>query len=140
MGKTQIIDSSDSGIVLKETNISVSDEKLKNLLSKAYEKAELNSLKFRFYNLYGVSFSIAGTLLLSLLTSSFNSIGSLNGYKVELIAIIICILSFIFGVVCLFCKSSFKAKNFTTESDEAVGEILSQNKLVSSLNEQKSGD
>ena len=35
-----IIDTKDEGIVVKETPISISDEKLRNSLSRAYEEAQ----------------------------------------------------------------------------------------------------
>ena len=70
-----IIDTKDEGIVVKEIPISISDEKLRNSLSCAYEEAQKDMSTFHFYNLYSVFLSIASTLFLSLLTSDFHAIG-----------------------------------------------------------------
>lgn len=53
-----IIDTKDEGIVVKETPISISDEKLRNSLSRAYEEAQKDMSTFHFYNLYSVFLSI----------------------------------------------------------------------------------
>lgn len=57
-----IIDTKDEGIVVKEIPISISDEKLRNSLSCAYEEAQKDMSTFHFYNLYSVFLSIASTL------------------------------------------------------------------------------
>ena len=44
-----IIDTKDEGIVVKETPISISDEKLRNSLSRAYEEAQKDMSTFHFY-------------------------------------------------------------------------------------------
>ena len=40
LNNTNIIDTKDEGIVVKETLISISDEKLRNSLSRTYEEAQ----------------------------------------------------------------------------------------------------
>ena len=49
-----IIDSSDSGIVVTETKITISDEKLNRMLLIAYEAAQKDNNKFRLHSLWGV--------------------------------------------------------------------------------------
>ena len=44
-----IIDTKDEGIVVKEIPISISDEKLRNSLSCAYEEAQKDMSTFHFY-------------------------------------------------------------------------------------------
>ena len=66
-----IIEQSDPGIVAKETPVRLSDEKLRNMLSRTYERAQKDVRKPKLCKFFGVFLSIAGTLLLSLLTSTF---------------------------------------------------------------------
>ena len=73
LNNANIIDTKDEGIVVKETLISISDEKLRNSLSRTYEEAQKDMSKFHFYNLYSVFLSISSTLFLSLLTSNFHA-------------------------------------------------------------------
>ena len=121
-----IIDTNDEGIVVKETPISISDEKLKNSLSRAYEEAQKDMSEFHFYNLYSVFLSIASTLFLSLLTSDFHSIGSMTAEKVTYGAWIICIVSGVLGGILACCKISQKTKNDTSNRDDAVKKVFDQ--------------
>lgn len=121
-----IIDTKDEGIVVKETLISISDEKLKNSLSRAYEEAQKDMSKFHFYNLFSVFLSIAGTLFLSLITSSFNAIGSITSETVTIGAWVICIISGFLGGILACCKVSQKTKNDTSDRDDAVKKVFDQ--------------
>ena len=62
-----IIDTKDEGIVVKETPISISDEKLRNSLSRAYEEAQKDMSTFHFYNLYSYNILVANVYQLYLL-------------------------------------------------------------------------
>lgn len=53
-----IIEQSDPGIVAKETLIRLSDEKLKNMLSRTYERAQKDMSVVKFRNYYSISLSI----------------------------------------------------------------------------------
>lgn len=121
-----IIDTKDEGIVVKETLISISDEKLKNSLSRAYEEAQKDMSKFHFYNLFSVFLSIAGTLFLSLITSNFNAIGSIPSETVTTGAWVICIASGFFGGILACYKVSQKTKNDTSDRDDAVKKVFNQ--------------
>ena len=121
-----IIGTMDEGIVVKETPISISDEKLKNSLSRAYEEAQKDMSKFHFSNLYSVFLSIAGTLFLSLLTSNFNAIGSITSEAVTTGAWVICITSGLLGFILSCHKVSQKTKNDTSNRDNAVEKIFNQ--------------
>ena len=121
-----IIDTKDEGIVVKETPISISDEKLRNSLSRAYEEAQKDMSEFHFYNLYSVFISIAGTLFLSLLTSDFRAIGSISAEKVPIGAWVICIFSGFLGAILACCKVSIKTKNDTSNRDNAVKKVFNQ--------------
>ena len=115
-----IIDTKDEGIVVKEIPISISDEKLRNSLSCAYEEAQKDMSTFHFYNLYSVFLSIASTLFLSLLTSDFHAIGSITAEKVTIGAWVICISSGFLGAILACYKVSQKTKNDTSNRDVAV--------------------
>lgn len=121
-----IIDTKDEGIVVKEIPISISDEKLRNSLSCAYEEAQKDMSTFHFYNLYSVFLSIASTLFLSLLTSDFHAIGYITAEKVTIGAWVICISSGFLGAILACYKVSQKAKNDTSNRDVAVKKVFTQ--------------
>ena len=121
-----IIDTKDEGIVVKETLISISDEKVKNSLSRTYEEAQKDMSKFHFYNLYSVFFSIASTLFLSLLTSNFHAIGSATAETVTIGAWVICIVSAFLGGILACYKVAERTKNDTSARDDAVEKIFNQ--------------
>ena len=79
----KIINSSDPGIVAKETTVHLSDEKLRGIMSRTYERAQKDADTIKFHKFYSVFLSIAGTLFLSLLTSSFNDLGNIKSDTVE---------------------------------------------------------
>lgn len=121
-----IIDTKDEGIVVKETLISISDEKLRNSLSRAYEEAQKDMSKFHFYNLYSVFLSVASTLFLSLLTSDFHGIGSMTAETVTFYAWAICIGCGILGGILGCYKVTQKTNNDTDERDNAVRKVFNQ--------------
>lgn len=121
-----IIDTKDEGIVVKETPIRISDEKLRNALSRTYEEAQKDMSKFHFYNLYSVFLSIASTLFLSLLTSDFHAIGSVTAEKVTIGAWIVCIGSGLLSAILACYKVSQKTKNDTSDRDDAVEKVFNQ--------------
>lgn len=126
VSNVNIIDTKDEGIVVKETLISISDEKLKNSLSRSYEEAQKDMNKFHFYNLYSVFLSIASTLFLSLLTSDFHAIGAITAEKVTIGAWIVCIGSGVLGAILACYKVSQKTKNDTSNRDDAVEKVFNQ--------------
>ena len=123
---TDIIDTKDPGIVVKETSIRLSDEKFKNALSRTYEKAQSDTSTIKFKKYYGVFLSIAGTLFLSLLTATFESIGKISAEWVTGIAWFICIGSAVLGFVLMGVSVSEKMKTDTSLRDAAVNEILGE--------------
>ena len=124
-----IIDTKDEGIVVQETPIRISDEKLRNSLSRAYEEAQKDMSTFHFYNLHSVFLSIASTLFLSLLTSDFHAIGSITAETVTIGVWGICIGSVFLGVVLACCKVSRKTQNDPSNRDEAVKKVFNQHIL-----------
>ena len=121
-----IIDRSDSGIVVTETKVVLSDEKLKGALSKTYEQAQKDILKPKFHKWYNVFLSIAGTLFLTLLTSNFNDIVNISSKTVTIIAWILCGICAILGFILMGLHVSDKIHNNTNERDKAVDEIFNQ--------------
>ena len=124
VNNTNIIDTKDEGIVVKETLISISDEKLRNSLSRTYEEAQKDMSKFHFYNLYSVFLSISSTLFLSLLTSNFRAIGSATAEMVTMGALVICIGSGFLGVILACYKVA--EKHDTSDRDDAVEKVFKQ--------------
>lgn len=124
VSNANIIDTKDEGIVVKETLISISDEKLRNSLSRTYEEAQKDMSKFHFYNLYSVFFSIFSTLFLSLLTLNFHAIGSATAEMVTVGAWGICIISGFLGGILACCKVA--KRNDTSARDAAVEKVFKQ--------------
>ena len=56
MERNMIIDNSDPGIVVTETTVTISDEKLKGMLSKTYESAQRDERRFSILNLWGSNY------------------------------------------------------------------------------------
>lgn len=123
----KIIDSSDPGIVVKETIIQMSDEKLKGVLSRTYERAQEDTGLFKVYKCYSVFLSIAGTLFLALLTSTFGSIGKVSAETVTVLVWFICIGCALVGFVLMGIAVSKKTRNDTKARDQAVNEMFEQN-------------
>lgn len=118
-----IIDISDPGIVFKETQITISDEKLNSMLLSAYEAAQKDSNKFKLHSLWGICWSIAGTLLMSLLTSTFNKIGSIEANVVTNWAIALCALFAFLGLLLAIWRINEKSSIDTENRDNAVNKI-----------------
>lgn len=127
MMANKIINSSDPGIVAKETTVHLSDEKLRVIMSRTYERAQKDADTIKFHKFYSVFLSIAGTLFLSLLTSSFNDLGNIKSDTVTIIAWILCGVSAILGFILMGIHVADKTKNHTIERDKAVDEIFKQN-------------
>lgn len=114
-------------IVCTETEITITNEKLKNTLSGIYETARDDANKKKWYDYFTVGFSIAGTILLALLTATFNDIGSISSHTVTTIAWVIFGISFSYGVVALIAKLisiSNNTSNEHKERDKAIIEAM----------------
>ena len=95
-------------------------------MSRTYEHARRDAEKTKLHSFYSVFLSIAGTLFLTLLTSSFNSIGSVKAETISNIACGVCILSALGGFVLLGIHVTDKTNNHTEERDKAVDELFKQ--------------
>ena len=124
MENNSIIKQSNQGIVLEETPVTLSDEKLNGMLLHTYERAVKDVSKWRFYNLYSVLLSIAGTLFLSLFTSSFNDMGQLSSNTVRTIVVVITLFSAVVGFVFLGISVNQKKNNDTDTRDSSIKEII----------------
>ena len=121
-----IINQSDACIVLTESKISLSDEKLKGMLLRTYERAEKDTLRPSITKHYGVFLSASGTLILSLLTSSFGDIGMIEAIIVTRIMWVIAVILGLMGMILLFVYSNKKANNSRDSRDKAIDEILKE--------------
>lgn len=124
--KEWIIDP-DSIHTCKENELSLSDEMLRGMLKRIYERAQqdMNSVGIQRY--YSVFLSVAGTLLLSLLTSEFGSVGKINAETLTSIAWFICSGCAIVGFVLMGKFISEKSKHDTEKRDVAVEGLIKQN-------------
>ena len=125
MGKN-IIDSSNPGIVVTETSIRLTDEKLRSILLRVYERAKKDANICKLHNYYSVFLSVSGTLFLSLLTSTFGSIGHIQAKTVNGVVWTICIVSALLGFILLGIHVTSKTKTDTSDRDKAVNEILDE--------------
>lgn len=73
---------------------------------------------------YSVLLSVAGTLLISLLTSSFGSLGKISAEIVTLIAWIILIVCAVLGFIFLGIAAQRKMSYDTAARDKAISEIF----------------
>lgn len=121
-----IIEQSDPGIVAKETPVRLSDEKLRNMLSRTYERAQKDMSAVKFRKFYSIFLSVAGTLFLSLLTSTFGSVGKISAGAVTVIVWMVCIGSAVIGFILMGLTVSEKTKNDTADRDKAVDEVFNQ--------------
>ena len=124
MAKNNIIKQSNQGIVLEETAVTLSDEKLNGILLHTYEKAVQDVTKWHYYKLYNVLLSIAGTLFVSLFTSSFNDFGHFGADKIRITVVIITIISAVVGFVFLGISVNQKKKSDTEVRDASIKEII----------------
>ena len=69
--KAKNIINSNRGLILEETSLTLSDEKLNGILLHTYEKAVANVSKFNFRNLYKELLTFAVTLFSSFLFGVF---------------------------------------------------------------------
>lgn len=119
-----IIDNNSDGIVATETKITISDEKLNSMLSKTYEMATIEANEFKIHSLWSICWSIAGTLFITILTSSFNGIGSIGADTINNWAIGICIFAFLAGLILIIWRLNDKTSTNFTKRNETVQQIL----------------
>ena len=118
------IDTITGSIVCTETNIKLTDEKLRGILSKTYETARKDAQKFRIYNHYGVFLSVAFSLIIPLLTSEFQSFGVISADNLSVFCWVVFAISLVSGVVLVIIYASNAATNETSERDKAVESML----------------
>lgn len=119
-----IIDNNSDGIVATETKITISDEKLNSMLSKTYEMATIEANEFKIHSLWSICWSIAGTLFITILTSSFNGIGSIGADTINNWAIGICIFAFLAGLILIIWRLNDKTSTNFTKRNDTVQQIL----------------
>ena len=122
-----IIENNDIGIVLREVPVKLSDEKLKSMLSCAYERAQQDMSDKKWYDYYDVAISVAFTLFITLLVSDFKPILNLTAKEVTIFAWGLLVIVLGFGVVSAFAMLSDKKNVDTTKRDEAVNDIYEHN-------------
>lgn len=121
--RRSIVTSSDS-IICTETQIQLSDEKLKGMFSKVYEIARRDASKFRLYNHFGVFLSLGSTLLLTLLTTEFRKFSLIGEGILEKLGWGICICSLMMGVILAITNVSIRHNNENEERDKAISIVI----------------
>jgi len=115
---------SNDKIVVQERSIQVTDEKLNRLLLTTYEKARKDANSFKLYNHYGLFISIAGSLIVTLLTSTFHDLEKISSKTLTGIAWSVFAVSLITGIVLALIRASKQGSDEHDERDKTVGEIL----------------
>ena len=138
-GKTSIVNDS-GGLVLEERKITVSDEKLKTILMRLYERSRKDATKFQWYEMYQVCWSIFFTLVLTLATTGVSDFKAPFSDKilmaestVEMMCWVVAFVLFVFGLVCVFWRMKSKVNDQNSERDVAVSDCLMQHCGHSSL-------
>ena len=119
-----LIDTSLGDIVIQEKPIRVTDEKLSNMLSKTYEQARKDACKFKFYKHYGVFLSMAGTLFITLLTTTFHDFLGIDSKTISAIFWVAFVLTLITGIILAVICASKQRNDENDERDLAVEKIL----------------
>ena len=112
-------------IICRETPIQLTDEKMKNTLSQIYEKARKDADKFKLYKYYNVFLSIGSTLLLTLLTADFKTIGKLKGTTITKYGWIAVGLCFLAGIILAIVNVSCHHDKENDERDKAIQNAMS---------------
>ena len=115
---------SDSGIIMQEPSITLTDEKMNGILLHTYERAVKDVNKWHFYKLYGTFLSIGGTLTVTLFTSSFNDVLMLDAETIKNITVFVAIAFLIAGFICLGISVNQKKKNDVDARDKAIKELF----------------
>ncbi len=122
--KSQIIETTDEGIVLNERPYELTGAELQLILNATYEKAKDDATAFNFLNVYDNLFSIATTLFITLFTTDVRGIGSFDAEQVKGIIIFIIILFYSWAMVALLIKFITKLMSPTKIRDKSIKEII----------------
>jgi hypothetical protein len=126
--KIQLSDGS-SLIILPIKQIALTDAQLKLSLSDAYEEGVQDSTKWKWVKLGPVLLSIAGTLLVTCLTSKFNDFSAHVEWATHSFlmasAWVICVCAFLVGLA-LLVFSKKPANAMRQERNKAVEAIFNQ--------------
>lgn len=121
--RNSIVTSSDR-IICTETQIQLSDEKLKGMFARVYETARKDANRFRLHNHFGVFLSLGSTLLLTLLTTDFKKFSFIEDGILDKWGWIICIGSLLIGIVLAIINVTVRHNNENEERDKAISNVL----------------
>lgn len=128
--KPVLVDDS-KGLVLQEAQVTVSDEKLRAILSETYERARRDGSSCRWFDYHQTALSIFFTLLITLVTSEFQDIhkGHSNDILISAITlqwtfIVVDILMLFIGLIMLCARANRKSSDANEERDCAISDML----------------
>ena len=124
--KFDIINDDDAHIIIKETPVHLTDEKIRSILYRTYERAQNDMSAKKWYDYYDCCFSVSGTLFLTLLTASFNQTFGIEPDKLAIIAKWMLGISLLSGIVLLIFKLKAKRQSDMSKRDIAVEEVFSK--------------
>lgn len=127
--KKNKIGSSGKPVVVSDTQLQLSDERLRRILGAMYEKGESDGRRSSPWKSCAPYFSIAFTLLLTLMTSDFRSILGMSSETIAKIAILLLLASLAVGIFLLLWTRNARNNHFYEKRDKAVEEALKQLKI-----------
>ena len=86
--------------------------------------ATIEANEFKIHSLWSICWSIAGTLFITILTSSFNGIGSIGADTINNWAIGICFFTFLAGLILIIWRLNDKISTNFTKRNETVQQVL----------------
>ena len=122
-------------IICRDRPVTLSEEKLKSLLQRAYEAANRNDAEFNVLDCYGILFFFAFALLIALLTANFKDFSIITAVCLERIAWFIFFLFCFLGIVFFCMKHYYKPRNEAEKRDHAVDEIVKELESISADNQ-----
>lgn len=124
--KFDIMNDEDAHIIVKETPVHLTDEKIKSILYRTYERAQSDVSVKKWYDYYDCCFSVSGTLFLTLLTASFNKTFGIDPEELASIAKWLLGISMLTGIVFLIFKLKAKRESDMSNRDIAVEDVFSK--------------
>ena len=111
-------------VIVSDTQIQLSDQKLRSLLSAMYEKGENDARRFSPWKSYAPCFSVALTLLIALLTSEFHPVFGFSSETVTAVAFFLLSVSALLGFVFLLYGFQVRNSDLTEKRDKAIEETM----------------
>ena len=132
------------GIICNDINLTLSNERLKGVMSHLYETAHSNAYEPAWCNHCDVWFSLALTVFVALMTSDCKDFSVISGSNLKIIFWCGFVIFLLMGIISIFAKNYLYHNNVNASRDIAVENALQeiiqagQMKSITSLSKQLS--